>query len=162
MKKLIVTITLFMSTFIYANELQTVYSYQNALYKAKQDSKLVMVMMSYQGCPVCNYMKDIVFERPAILDYLNQHFYVVIKDIEKDYYPQRFASIDSPTFFFIDPMTLHEVIPKKVGGFRPTQFLSILHEAAGETQKDSALDQNTTIAPCPNHMPCQQKPKVHL
>ncbi len=165
MKKIVLIFTLFISSLLYSNELQTVYSYQNALYKAKQENKLVMVMMSYHGCPVCDYMKDIVFERPKVLEYLNQHFFVVIKDIEKDYYPQRFSSIDSPTFFFIDPMTLHDVIPKKVGGFRPDQFLSILHEATGEAERNMATppqDENLTIAPCSHGLPCKEKPKVKL
>ncbi len=165
MKKIVLIFTFFITSLLYSNELQTVYSYQNALYKAKQENKLVMVMMSYHGCPVCDYMKDIVFERPNVLDYLNKHFLVVIKDIEKDYYPQRFSAIDSPTFFFIDPMTLHDLIPKKTGGFRPEQFLSILHEATGEAEQNSAIspqDDNGTIAPCPHNAPCQEKKKVHL
>jgi thioredoxin-related protein len=148
-----------------ANELKTVYSYQNALYKAKKDNKLVLVMMSYKGCPVCDYMKDIVFERPAVLDYLNEHYYVVIKDIERDHYPQRFASIDSPTFFFIDPKTEKEVIEKKVGGFRPDKFLSILKTANHDEDTISESekpDTNQTITPCPKEKPCTEKPKVTL
>jgi len=149
-----------------ANELKTVYSYQNALYKAKQDDKLVLVMMSYKGCPVCDYMKDIVLERPAVLDYLNEHYYVVIKDIERDHYPQRFASIDSPTFFFIDPKTEKEVIEKKVGGFRPDKFLSILKEANHDeevvTEDKESNKTAQTITPCQKTQPCTEKPKVTL
>jgi len=165
LKKFLVVWILLFSVAL-ANELKTVYSYQNALYKAKKDDKLVLVMMSYKGCPVCDYMKDIVFERPAVLDYLNEHYYVVIKDIERDHYPQRFASIDSPTFFFIDPKTEKEVIEKKVGGFRPDKFLSILKEANHDeevvTEDKESNKTAQTITPCQKTQPCTEKPKVTL
>lgn len=165
LKKFLVVWILLFSVAL-ANELKTVYSYQNALYKAKKDDKLVLVMMSYKGCPVCDYMKDIVFERPAVLDYLNEHYYVVIKDIERDHYPQRFASIDSPTFFFIDPKTEKEVIEKKVGGFRPDKFLSILKEANHDeevvTEDKESNKTAQTITPCQKAQPCTEKPKVTL
>lgn len=173
MKKTIGLLML-MFTLLGANELKTVYSYQNAVYKAKKEHKLVMVMMSLHSCPVCAYMKDIVLERPAVLQYLNNHFFVVIKDIEHDHYPSRFATIDSPTFFFIDPETQKEVIEKKVGGFRPEEFLEILKEAnrdtdtnttdinATQTVEKSANDNNRSMTPCNKIKPCEEKPKVEF
>ena len=173
MKKTIGLLML-MFTLLGANELKTVYSYQNAVYKAKKEHKLVMVIMSLRHCPVCAYMKDIVMERPAVLQYLNDHFFVVIKDLEHDRYPSRFAAIDSPTFFFIDPETEKEVIEKKVGGFRPEEFLAILKEAnndvettvidsnATETVQKKSSDQNASMKPCNKLKPCKEKPKVAI
>ncbi len=172
MKKIILLLV-FLSTLAFANELKTVYSYQNALHKAKQADKKVMIMMSYSGCPVCDHMKDIVFERPAVLEYLNKHFFVVIKDIEKDKYPHRFASIKSPTFFFIDPTTKEELIDRKVGGFMPEEFLDILKIASGdheaikyiattEANITQTIEQNQTIEPCEKTVPCKEKPKMLL
>lgn len=170
MKKIILIIAIFTSSLI-ANELKTVYSYRNALYKAKKEHKIVMIMMSYRGCPVCDYMKDIVFERENVLDYLNKNFYVVIKDLEKDRYPQRFSAIDSPTFFFIDPKTKKETIPKKVGGFKPENFLTILHEANNDiekiivsTEQNSTVSSevNSTITPCAKAKPCHKESKVTI
>ncbi|RUM66425.1 MAG: hypothetical protein DSZ05_04325 [Sulfurospirillum sp.] len=167
-KKISLLIALVVS-FLFANQLTTVYSYQNAVYKAKKENKLVLVMMSYDGCPVCAYMKDIVFERPAVLDYLNQHYFVVIKDIEKGHYPQRFSSVDSPTFFFVDPTTEEETIEKKVGGFTPERFLAILKEAnhdidinATVATEQNATEQNATKAPCRKKMPCREEAKVTI
>ncbi len=163
MKKIVLLIAVLLS-FAVANQLSTVYSYQNAVYKAKKANKLVLVMMSYKGCPVCDYMKDIVFERPNVLDYLNKHYFVVIKDIEKGHYPQRFATIDSPTFFFIDPETEKERIEKKVGGFKPEIFLSFLKEANHDidTNTTAATDQNATNPPCKKAKPCQEEAKVTI
>ena len=163
MKKIMLLITVLFS-FAVANQLTTVYSYQNAVYKAKKADKLVLVMMSYKGCPVCNYMKDIVFERPNVLDYLNEHYFVVIKDIEKGHYPQRFSAVDSPTFFFVDPKTGEERIEKKVGGFKPETFLSFLKEANRDidTNTTAATDQNATNPPCKKAKPCQEEAKVTI
>ncbi len=162
MKKVFLVLVFFTISLI-ANELKTVYSYQNALYKAKEDNKYVMVMMSYKGCPVCDYMKDIVFERPAVLEYLSRHFYVVIKDIERDHYPQRFSSIDSPTIFFIDPKTEKDVIPKKVGGFRPKMFLEILKSVAKEDENlTKTAEINASVTPCQKEKPCEEEPKITI
>jgi thioredoxin-related protein len=60
MKKIILLLTTVFAL-LAANELKTVYSYKNAIYKAKKEDKLVLLMMTYKGCPVCDYMKDIVF-----------------------------------------------------------------------------------------------------
>lgn len=139
-----VSLLLLLITFVTANELKTVYSYQNALHKAKKADKLVLVMMSYKGCPLCDYMKDIVMERPKVLKYLNEHFYVVVKDLEKDHYPNRFSVIDSPTFFFIDPKTETDLIEKESGGFRPDEFLALLQRAAGDERVAEAVEQNST------------------
>jgi thioredoxin-related protein len=160
MKKIILLLTTVFAL-LAANELKTVYSYKNAIYKAKKEDKLVLLMMTYKGCPVCDYMKDIVFERKPVLEYLNKHYFVVIKDIEKDRYPQRFSVIDSPTFFFIDPETKEEVLEKKVGGFRPDAFLNILKEANDDMDLNTTqAEQNNTISPCNKPIPCKEKQKI--
>jgi len=149
-----------------ANELKTVYSYQNAVNKAKHEGKYVLVMMSYAQCPVCHYMKDIVLERPKVLDYLNAHYYVVIKDLERDRYPERFSVIDSPAFFFIDPVTEKETVPRVSGGFRPDAFLQLLKEGAGDTPKkedeNATLDKNGSMTPCHKARGCVETPKITI
>jgi thioredoxin-related protein len=173
-----------LTLFLFANGLKTVHSYQNALHKAAREHKLVMVMMSYSGCPLCDYMKDIVLERPKVQEYLNEHFYVVIKDLQKDRYPQRFSVIDTPTFFFIDPRTRKDIIRKKSGGFRPDDFLALLHKATGEPMPQkraetnttdanntvtasasvthSDTDTNTSLAPCHKNTPCKESRKIKI
>ncbi len=169
MKKIALFLML-LSSILLANELKTVYSYENALQKAKDANKSVMIMMSYSGCPVCDHMKDIVFEREAVLGYLNENYFVVIKDLVKDKYPKRFASIKTPTFFFIDPNTKEELIDREVGGFMPEKFLSILKTARGDVE-EIALSENETnatktdetniiIKPCEKTVPCEKTQKM--
>ncbi len=172
MKEVVLILTL-LSSILLANELKTIYSYENALQKAKDANKSVMIMMSYDGCPVCDHMKDIVFEKEAVLEYMNENYFVVIKDLVKDKYPQRFASLKSPTFFFIDPNTKEELIKREVGGFMPKKFLNILKKARGDTQEiehiasnenetntTQTTEQNLTIKPCEKTVPCEKTQKV--
>ena len=184
MKRVILLIISF-AVVVVANELKTIHTYKTALHKAQKEHKLVMVMMSYSGCPLCDYMKDIVLERPKVLDYLNEHFYVVMKDLQRDRYPERFSVIDTPTFFFIDPVTKTDVIERKSGGFRPDDFLKLLHEATGEpmpqrvvaetnttdtnqtvttstTGTKPATEANASLAPCRKNRPCTEPEKITI
>ena len=163
MKKILLLLAIVLN-FAVANQLTIFHSYQNSVYKAKKADKLILVMMSYKGCPVCNYMRDIVFERPNVLDYLNKHYLVVIKDIERGRYPQRFSVVDSPTFFFIDPKTGKDRIEKKVGGFTPETFLSFLQKANCDIDINATtvIDQNATQLPCKKEKSCQEEAKVTI
>ncbi len=117
-------------------------SYYTALKKAKDQNKVLMVMIEKKGCPTCAYMKDIVFEREKVLDYLNNNFVTLILDIKGRYYPKRFISHRAPTFFFLDPKDEREIREKKVGGSRPWKFLEELKEVKA---KYDGADINITV-----------------
>ena len=129
MKK-IALVLIFLSTILSASYqiggVNVVYSYQNALHVAKKENKIVLFMLAIEGCPVCGYMKDVVFQRENIQNYLNEHYVMVVKDAEKQNYPDRFYTSDMPTFYFIDPKTEKEVRPPKSGGSTPEKFISVL------------------------------------
>jgi thioredoxin-related protein len=117
-------------------------SYYTALNKAKDQNKILMVMVAKKGCPTCAYMKDIVFEREKVLNYLNNNFVTLILDIKGRYYPKRFISHRAPTFFFINPKDESEIREKKVGGSRPWKFLEELQEVKA---KYDGADINITV-----------------
>jgi thioredoxin-related protein len=114
-------------------------SYYTAKKKARNENKIVMVMMAVKGCPNCAYMKDIVFERENILNYLNENFVVVIYDVDRDkgIYPKRFSTTHGPTFFFIDPRDEKDLKEKHVGGWRDFKFIEILKEVKAKYDKKS-------------------------
>ncbi len=141
MKK--ITLLLFIiSTALFANELKSLNSYKDAINIAKSQNKLVILMTSIDSCPVCGYMKDIVFEREKVLEYLNKNFVVVIKNVERDRYPKRFHTRDMPTFYFIDPDGEKEVSKPYVGGAKPEKFLNILRVAVGEEIVDETTKED--------------------
>jgi len=121
---MIASLSLFASEEIHNFKYET--NYKKALKKAQKEDKLLIVMMSLSTCPVCSYMKDIVFERQEVLNYLKQNYVMVINDIDWDDYAPRFKTTHVPTFFFIDPDTEEELREKKVGGSKPKDFIQEL------------------------------------
>ena len=114
-------------------------SYYTAMKKAKEQNKALLIMMEKHGCPNCAYMKDIVFERENILNYVNENYIVVLLDVNRRNYPKRFISMRAPTFYFLDPTTDKELRAHKVGGSRPWKFLEEL------TEVKTAYDNHTTV-----------------
>lgn len=78
-------------------------SYDTALASAKKEKKNVMVMLSREGCPACDYMDNIVFEDTDVEDVINKGFIPVHIDIKKDKIPFGLDFIGTPTFHFISP-----------------------------------------------------------
>lgn len=78
-------------------------SYDAALASAKKEKKNVMVMLSREGCPACDYMDNIVFEDTDVEDVINKGFIPVHIDIKKDKIPSGLDFIGTPTFHFISP-----------------------------------------------------------
>ena len=115
-------------------------SYYTAMKKAKEQNKVLLIMMEKHGCPNCAYMKDIVFERENILNYVNDNYVVALLNVNQRNYPKRFISPRAPTFYFIDPTTDKELREYKVGGSRPWKFIEEL------TEVKNAYDNNTTVA----------------
>ncbi len=132
MKKIVLILMMsFVSLFALGEEIHNFHyerSYYTALKKAKEQDKVLLIMIEKHGCPNCAYMKDIVFEREKVLNYLNNNFVTLILDIHGRYYPKRFISNRAPTFFFINPKDESELREKKVGGSRPWKFLEELTE----------------------------------
>jgi len=139
MKKIII-ILLFISTSIFANELKTINTYKEALKIAKSENKQVLFVTTVKTCPVCAYMRDIVYEREKVLSYLNENFVVVLKDVDNNSYPKRFHTRDMPTFYFINADTEKESREKHVGGAKPEKFLNILKIAMGEETSSTQTD----------------------
>ncbi len=138
MKKTALIVTL-LSTLLYSNELKTIDTYKKALPIAQDENKTVLFMTSIEGCPVCDYMKDIVFEREKVINYLNQNYVVVIRDAEKQTYPNRFYTRDMPTFYFVDPKSEKEIRAPKAGGSTPEKFLSVLQKARENESNNSVI-----------------------
>jgi hypothetical protein len=116
-------------------------SYYTALKKAKEQDKVLLIMIEKNGCPNCAYMKNIVFEREKILNYLNENYITLLLDIHGNYYPKRYISDRAPTFYFIDPKDESELREKKIGGSRPWKFIEELTEVKN---KYDGVDINIT------------------
>jgi thioredoxin-related protein len=131
MKKTLLTLTL-LSSVILANELKTIETYKKAIDIAKVEGKTVIFMTSIVSCPVCDYMKDIVLQREKVINYLNENYTLVIRDIEKQSYPSRFLTTNAPTFYFVNPDGEKELRPPKIGGSTPEKFLEVIKKVIAD------------------------------
>ena len=83
-------------------ELKWAASYDAALAQAKKEKKKVMVMLSKEDCPACEYMTDVVFEEKSVMDDVHKNYIPVHLDIHKDFIPDGLGYIGTPTFYFMD------------------------------------------------------------
>jgi len=100
-------------------------SYDAALAKAAKEKKNVMVMLSKEGCPACEYMEDIVFEEKAVEDTINKNFVPVHLDIHKDFIPEGLGFIGTPTFHFVNSKGVK--LKRHDGGANIPTFMGILN-----------------------------------
>ncbi|MBV5321339.1 MAG: thioredoxin family protein [Sulfuricurvum sp.] len=100
MGKIILALSL-MASFAYA-ELKWASSYEAALTQAKKEKKKVMLMLSRENCPACEYMSDIVFEENAVINEVHKNFIPVHIDIHNDFIPEGLGYMGTPTFHFLD------------------------------------------------------------
>lgn len=106
-------------------ELKWAASYEAALVQANKEKKNVMVMLSKEGCPACDYMENIVFEEKAIEDAVSKGFIPVHIDIHEDKVPAGLGFIGTPTFHFLNASG--EKLKRYDGGANIPTFMGILN-----------------------------------
>lgn len=122
MGKIILALSLLAS--LASAELKWASSYDAALVQAKKEKKRVMVMLSKEDCPACEYMSDIVFEENAVINEVHKNFIPVHIDIHNDFIPEGLGYMGTPTFHFLDANG--KKIGRHDGGENVPTFLGIL------------------------------------
>lgn len=130
MRKIVLFISL-LSVSLFA-EMEWV-KYDAALEQAKKDNKIIMIMLSKEGCPACEYMKDIVFENDDVMDEFNINFIGVHLDVNEDYIPERYGYIGTPTFHFINKNETK--IDRIDGGVNSRDFMLKMREILAAQKK---------------------------
>lgn len=77
-------------------------SYEEGKVQALIEKKLLLVMISREGCDACWYMENIVFEDESIDALVMEHFIPVYFDTNSDTVPEVFGYAGTPTFYFTD------------------------------------------------------------
>jgi thioredoxin-related protein len=113
-------------------ELEWAPSYDKALEKASKEGKLVMVMLSQEGCPACEYMKDIVFEEDSVTEEMKMGFIPVYIDIHNDFVPSGLGYIGTPTFHFLDADG--KKVGRLDGGANAVEFTAKIREVKKEAR----------------------------
>jgi len=125
MKKIILIMSLLVST-LFA-DIRWVDMF-DAYDVAKSENKIVMIMLSREGCPGCEYMTDIVFENSDVMKKFNKSFIAVHLDIQTDFIPDYLNYFATPTLYFLTDEK--KVLKKLVGAQKIKQFLETLDNLA--------------------------------
>lgn len=107
-------------------ELKWAVSYDAAFVQAKKEKKNVMVMLSKEDCPACEYMNDIVFEEKTVINEVHKRFVPVHLDIHNDMIPDGLGYIGTPTFYFLDPK--EKKLGRHDGAANIPTFLGVLRK----------------------------------
>lgn len=122
MNKIIMALSIFASCAF--AEIKWAAYYDAALTQAVKEKKKVMVMLSREECPACEYMEEVVFEEKAVENEITKNFVPVHLDIHKDFIPEGLGYIGTPTFHFLD--SKGKKIGRHDGAANVPTFLGIL------------------------------------
>lgn len=121
MKRFFALIALFSVT-LFA-ELAWIEDYSAGLAQAKKEGKYVMVMLTRENCPACEYMKDIVFEDDDIVAAVEKNYVPVMLDIDT-HILHGLSYIGTPTFYFLEEGGRR--IERYDGGANQKDFMDLL------------------------------------
>lgn len=126
--RLIVTILFIISSSIFANQITNDADFKSIYVDKKNSNKLVLMIYTAKTCPQCAYMKKKVFKETKVKSFMDKHFVLLQKDINKDDLPKGFEYFGIPTMFFINQQG--QQVDKFVGSSRAEPFLKTLEKIA--------------------------------
>ena len=77
--------------------------YDDALEKAKNLNKPIMMVLSTKSCPWCRKLERQTLKKDIVQDIVSKDFIALAVDRDYDDYPYKFRSKVVPTVVFIDP-----------------------------------------------------------
>jgi len=116
----------------FASELSYERDYTKALQKAKEQNKLLMLVLVGDYCPWCKKFERKTLKSQEVRTKVSQNFIAVVIDKYKDKgkYPEAFYAPVIPAVFFIDPRT-EESILETVAYMKKAEFLENAEDALG-------------------------------
>jgi len=87
---------------LFATDIKILNNYDLGLQKAKQEHKLVYVLISSQECQWCNKFEKTTLSNSSIQDRLNEEFVVVKLTLEHNKIDKKFKTTPIPRHYFLD------------------------------------------------------------
>lgn len=131
MKKTIILILL--SAMALLADLEWANSYEDGLSQAKAEQKIVMLMFSTKTCKMCNFMKEVVYEDEAVMEYVENFFIPIEVDINDHPDKYGYKVFGTPTYYFLrsDGSQIGRMF---MGGAKPDGFLLKLKEVMKQSK----------------------------
>ena len=105
--------------YAFGGDLSWAKNYDEAKKQALSQGKLVMVVLTQEGCDMCEYMKSVVFKNPDVMMVVESRFVPVEIDISKGKAP--FKAYGTPTIYFANGKG-EKVGRQIVGAAKPEVF----------------------------------------
>lgn len=107
-------------------KVEYIYDFEVASSMAKEQDKQILVMFSMDGCPACEYMKDVAFENEELQRYIKGYFIVYEANYhDKITYPKDLSAFGTPTFYVLSNDG-NKIGRAMVGGMSANVFLEKL------------------------------------
>jgi thiol:disulfide interchange protein len=106
-------------------------SYEKAIKSAKEQNKIVMLLVVADYCPWCKKFERKTLKDSGVMAKVNENYVSVVIDKFKDQgtYPEEFLTPVIPVVFFIDPKD-GKVLSKTVAYMKPDEFLKHMDDVA--------------------------------
>ena len=129
MKTLITLLTLLSLVYAaqideFAAEVNYLRNYEMAVKAAKEQKKIVMIVVVGDYCPWCKKFERKTLKDPAVMAKINESFVGIIIDKYKDKgkYPKEYYAPLIPAVFFIDPKDQKSLF-ETVAYMKPDEFM---------------------------------------
>ena len=127
MNRVVLALIFLASLMLGSGDINFYHDYASGAKAAKQENKMMMIMIHVKGCPECNYMKEVIFTQPETKQFMSKNFVNLLLDFKETEIPAKYTQIGVPTFYFTDPRG--NIVHKQVGAVRGNKFMNILQEA---------------------------------
>jgi thiol:disulfide interchange protein len=116
----------------FASEVKYLRDYQTAIQTAKEQNKMVMLVVVGDYCPWCKKFERKTLKYSKVMAEADENFVGLVIDKYKDKgnYPKAFFSPLIPAVFFIDPATEKSLLDT-VAYMKKDEFLENMEDALG-------------------------------
>jgi thioredoxin-related protein len=122
------------TVFVFGAEITWNNSYEQALAKAKKESKPLMVLITSEQCRWCRKMENTTLQDEEIVSRINAKFQAVNVTKDKSAYPKNLTAKMVPMSYFIDPSN-SKVLYSIPGYWGSEDYNSILDDALRKYKK---------------------------
>ncbi|MDD4855637.1 MAG: DUF255 domain-containing protein [Sulfuricurvum sp.] len=114
----------------FAFEVNYLRNYDMAIKTAKEQNKIVMLVVVADYCPWCKKFERKTLKDSDVMVKVNENFVSIIIDKYKDKgkYPEEFLTPIIPVVFFIEPKK-QKVLTKTVAYMKPDEFITNMNDA---------------------------------
>jgi len=142
MKYLLVLLTMFSLAYSaqidkFASDVNYLRDYQEAVETAKEQNKMVMLVLVGDYCPWCRKFEKKTLKSEEVKELVDKNFIAVVIDKykDKDKYPKEYYAPLIPAVYFINPSTQKPILDT-VAYMKKKEYIENMEDALGLFEKE--------------------------